>query len=83
MASRKLDTLCHECHSVVCPIVSGTSCIPTPVKRPTELELLLEALRADAGLPPELVERLGAVVEKVEPAKRAQAFEALFEELSE
>jgi hypothetical protein len=53
------------------------------VKRPTELELLLEALRADADLPPELVERLGAVVEKVEPAKRAQALEALFEELSE
>ena len=79
------DTLGGECHSVPSPIVISTSCIPTTVKRPTERELLLEALDADAAgdLPPALAERLDAIVGEVEPAQRVEAIQALFEELAQ
>jgi hypothetical protein len=53
------------------------------VKRPTERELLLEALDAEGDLPPALAERLDAIVGEVELAQRVEAIQALFEELAQ
>ena len=53
------------------------------MKRSTERELLLEALRADTELPPGLAERLDAIVSTVEPSERAETIQKVFEELAE